>query len=121
MVPDPATLALLEAWMDSNMKEGSTLHTLLLKKLRDALLYVVCRTVLPASAASLEWSVNCSSCPSVALGPMPAGLVGFGLEPLAPEIQYLGDRIAKLVAFHSHVYRHLYASTGFMVGAEDDN
>lgn len=127
-LPDPATLTLLEGWMDSNMKDGSTLHTLLRKKLRDALLDVVCRAVLPAtnSAPNFDASLHPNGnplCPWVAPPPVPAVPVGSGLEPLMPEIRHLGDRIAKLVAFHSHVYRHLYVSKGFVpgvLGEEDD-
>lgn len=103
VLPDPQTVKLLEGWMMSNMAEGSSMHELLRKRLRAALLDVVLGLVLPSSSSS----------PSATS--IPSTIAGTGLEPLMPEIHAMADRISKLVSLHSHVYRHVYDAPGFIL------
>lgn len=137
VLPDAQTLALLESWMDTNLKTGAPLERLLKQRLERAVGDVVGRCVARGSTTTAESSTasqdECesegsssedeeasssrrsrpnpaSSRPSASTAPA----VAAGLEPLMPEIRHLGERIAKLVSFHGRVYRGLYEAEGFL-------
>ncbi|KAF8606939.1 Tcp11-domain-containing protein [Ceratobasidium sp. AG-I] len=101
-LPDAQTLALLESWMETNLKTGAPLERLLKARLERAVGDVVGRCVRRPASAQEE---------DVGAG---APAVAAGLEPLMPEIRHLGERIAKLVSFHGRVYRGLYEAEGFL-------
>lgn len=101
-LPDAQTLALLESWMETNLKTGAPLERLLKARLERAVGDVVGRCVRrPAGSIGEEEGAG-------------APAVAAGLEPLMPEIRHLGERIAKLVSFHGRVYRGLYEAEGFL-------
>lgn len=99
-LPDAQTLALLESWMETNLKTGAPLERLLKQRLERAVTDVVGRCVQRTSTSTEEERA--------------APAVAAGLEPLMPEIRHLGERIAKLVSFHGRVYRGLYEAEGFL-------
>ncbi|QRV92377.1 SOK1 kinase [Ceratobasidium sp. AG-Ba] len=128
VLPDAQTLALLESWMDSNLRVGAPLERLLKGRLEKAVGDVVGRCVARNSAGSMarrdeeerrDESDGESSSDEEEHYQQPkpataAPAVAAGLEPLMPEIRHLGERIAKLVSFHGRVYRGLYEADGFL-------
>ena len=114
--PDPSILQLLEGWMHTHLQDGSALHRLMKNKLRKALLDVVLVTLYtPAADVPIQPQNQSQNQPQRPRATMPRPPPGNGLEPLMPEIQHLGERIAKLVAFHSRVYHLVYEAPGFML------
>lgn len=122
-LPDPEHVQLLERWIFSNMTMSSTIHDMFRKKLRGVLLDIVYKAVLPISSSSSS-TITTTTATTTTNSPwtsthtttvVPDIPPGMGLEPLLPEIQLMGSRITKLVSLHSHVYRHVYATSGFIL------
>ena len=114
--PDTSILELLDGWMHTHLQDGSALHRLMKNKLRTTLSDVVRMTLYtPAADVPLHPQNQSQSQPQRPRATMPRPAPGNGLEPLMPEIQHLGERIAKLVAFHSRVYHLVYETPGFML------
>ena len=131
-MPDSSTLSLIENWRRSHYRKDSPLQSLMKRRLRSAVLEVVKRqvasydhqamtgAVLPTSDLSPSLASRMPLRRLTAYGPIPkkgapsASSPGAGLEALAPEISHLGERIARLVVFHSKVYSKLYEVDGFL-------
>ncbi|KAF9517278.1 hypothetical protein BS47DRAFT_1326655 [Hydnum rufescens UP504] len=114
--PDASMLQLVEGWMHTHLQNGSGLHQLMKTKLRRALLDVVRMTLYtPLADVPFPPQNQSQSQTQRARATMPRLPPGNGLEPLMPEIQHLGERIAKLVAFHSRVYHLVYEASGFIM------
>ncbi|KAB5595956.1 Protein SOK1 [Ceratobasidium theobromae] len=112
--PDASTLALLESWMDTNLRPDAPLAKLLKGRLENAVEDAVNAALARTTAIPLRPS-DPDSPTSPQLHPrLAAPAVAAGLEPLMPEIRHLADRIAKLVGFHGRVYRGLYEADGFL-------
>ncbi|KAG8700200.1 hypothetical protein FRC08_004841 [Ceratobasidium sp. 394] len=117
VLPDAQTLALLESWMDTNLRTGAPLERLLKGRLEKAVGEVVARCVARNSAGGMarrERRDDEDEEEEDKEEPRAAPAVAAGLEPLMPEIRHLGERIAKLVSFHGRVYRGLYEADGFL-------
>jgi len=97
--PDAQLTKLATSWAGSNLRTDSSLSTLMRRRVRDAVL----RIALPIAVPSLKRSE-----------PHAEAEMSSGLEPLMPEIQHLGERIAKLAGIHLNVYGALYAQPGFL-------
>ncbi|KDQ09864.1 hypothetical protein BOTBODRAFT_178606 [Botryobasidium botryosum FD-172 SS1] len=123
IVPKQETLDMLDRWTESNFKNGSPIQKIMKTRLRNAVLTVVREGVLGPSAgagagasasASASANANSGSGSNDGGSSSPSSAAGTGLEPLMPEIQHLGERMTKLVQFHSRVYRGLYEADGFL-------
>ncbi|KAG9103836.1 hypothetical protein FRC06_007648 [Ceratobasidium sp. 370] len=118
VLPDAQTLALLESWMDTNLRTGAPLERLLKGRLEKAVGEVVGRCVARNSAGGMarreRREDEDEEDEEEKEEPRAAPAVAAGLEPLMPEIRHLGERIAKLVSFHGRVYRGLYEADGFL-------
>ncbi|KAH9841551.1 Tcp11-domain-containing protein [Rhodofomes roseus] len=97
--PDAQLTKLATSWAESNLRADSSLSTLMRRRVRDA----VFRIALPIVVPSLKRSE-----------PHAESETSSGLEPLMPEVQHLGERIAKLAGIHLNVYGALYAQPGFL-------
>ncbi|TFY58079.1 hypothetical protein EVJ58_g6636 [Rhodofomes roseus] len=95
--PDAQLTKLATSWAESNLRADSSLSTLMRRRVRDA----VFRIALPIVVPSLKRSE-----------PHAESETSSGLEPLMPEVQHLGERIAKLAGIHLNVYGALYAQPG---------
>lgn len=132
-VPSPWVLSLIEKWKATHYRKDSPLQKMLQQRLQAAVLDVV----KDAVAASTGADASSGKSPSArAYSALPMRKInrhpltsspsspnamnvlkknpGSGLEPLMPEILHLGDRIARLVLFHSRVYKRLYEVDGFI-------
>ncbi|KZT19457.1 Tcp11-domain-containing protein [Neolentinus lepideus HHB14362 ss-1] len=107
--PDEGMLRLAERWADSNMKPGSPLSALLRDRVRNAVMdVVISQAHLPSQRSTTTRPSNPSE------GVPDSVLSGTGLEPLAAEIQHLGERLAKLAVIHLNTYLPLYEQEGFL-------
>ncbi|KZT73798.1 Tcp11-domain-containing protein [Daedalea quercina L-15889] len=97
--PDAQLMKLATSWAETNLRPDSQLSALMRRRVRDAVL----RIALPIAAPSLKRSEAHAETE-----------MSSGLEPLMPEIQHLGERIAKLAGIHLNVYAALYAQPGFL-------
>ncbi|KAG9003244.1 hypothetical protein FRB93_011157 [Tulasnella sp. JGI-2019a] len=140
-IPSPWMLTVIEKWKAAHYKKDSPLQKILQRRLQSAVLDVVKDSVLAAtSATSLvdaspggkspsaraysampmrrinrhPLTATATSSPSTAAATILKKNAGSGLEPLMPEILHLGERIARLVLFHSRVYKRLYEVDGFI-------
>ncbi|KAG8926516.1 hypothetical protein FRC01_008750 [Tulasnella sp. 417] len=132
-MPSQEILTLIENWQKAHYKKGSPLQKIMKERLRSAVLEVVKENALAASASTTVMDgLTKPNVPSRhnssmrRLGRQPSIVIpssnpstqkkgaGTGLEPLMPEIQHLGERIARLVIFHSKVYGKLYEVDGFI-------
>ncbi|KAG8944529.1 hypothetical protein FRC04_001751 [Tulasnella sp. 424] len=135
-MPSSEILSLIENWQKAHYKKGSPLQKIMKERLRAAVLDVVKENALAASASSVVMDGltkpnvpsrhHSSSMSMRRIGRQPSIVIpssnpstpkksaGTGLEPLMPEIQHLGERIARLVIFHSKVYGKLYEVDGFI-------
>lgn len=110
--PHPELMKLADSWASTHLRPASTLSGLLRSRIctqvqETAIGLVVRSSSSPTSSLASEDVCNSSG---DSTGP---GLAN-GLEPLAPEIQHLSERIAKLVNIHLDVYGALYAQPGFL-------
>lgn len=135
-MPSQEILTLIENWQKAHYKKGSPLQKIMKERLRAAVLEVVKENALAASSSTAAMDGltkpnvpsrhHSSSMSMRRLGRQPSIVIpssnpptqkksaGTGLEPLMPEIQHLGERIARLVIFHSKVYGKLYEVDGFI-------
>ncbi|KAG8887291.1 hypothetical protein FRB98_000277 [Tulasnella sp. 332] len=140
-VPSASMLALIEKWKAAHYKKDSPLQKILQRRLQTAVLDVVRDSVLAVTSASTLVDASpggkspsaraysampmrrinrhpliatSSASPSTAAASILKKNAGSGLEPLMPEILHLGERIARLVLFHSRVYKRLYEVDGFI-------
>ena len=75
-------------------------------RLRDAVLEIVVQTVL------VRGSISPLAPP--ASGPSPTTRkLATGMEPLAPEIRQLSERLSKLAVLHLNVYQTMYEQDDF--------
>lgn len=94
-IPRAETLSMLDGWIGNNMRDNSPLHSLMKRRLRNAVLDAALYAMCPFFQATED--------------------KGTGLEPLMPEIRHLGERIARLALFHARVYRDtIYQEPGFL-------
>jgi hypothetical protein len=104
--PEPHLLRVAESWSENNFKLESPLSTLMRDRLRDAVLEIVVQTVLVRGSISPLAPPVC--------GPSPATRkLATGMEPLAPEIRQLGERLSKLAVLHLNVYQTMYEQDDF--------
>jgi len=105
--PEPHLLRVAESWSENNFRLESPLSTLMRDRLRDAVLEVVVQTVLVRGSISpLASPVSESSQPATRK-------LATGLEPLAPEIRQLSERLSKLAVLHLNVYQTMYEQDDF--------
>ena len=97
--PDEHLLKTAESWVDSHLKTDSALTALMRNRLRDAVFDSVVSTVLIRGSMT-----PAALAPEVKQEPGTAT----GLEPLAPEIRQLSERVSKLAVLHLNVYQTLY-------------
>jgi len=115
--PDDRMLQLAERWLDTNLRQGSTLSVVLRDRLRDAVFHRLVATTFPArdismgrpkatldGGAGLATSTTC---------PPSLGTVT-GMESLTDEIRILADKLSKLSLIHLGVYLPLYEQDGFI-------
>jgi hypothetical protein len=106
--PEPHLLKVAESWSENHFKLESHLTTLMRDRLRDAVLEIVVQTVLVRGSIS-----PLSSPPSCGSVPQAARKLATGMEPLAPEIRQLGERLSKLAVLHLNVYQTMYEQDDF--------
>ena len=106
--PEPHLLKVAESWSENHFKLESPLTTLMRDRLRDAVLEIVVQTVLVRGSIS-----PLSSPPSCGSAPQAARKLATGMEPLAPEIRQLGERLSKLAVLHLNVYQTMYEQDDF--------
>lgn len=106
--PEPHLLKVAESWSENHFKLESPLTTLMRDRLRDAVLEIVVQTVLVRGSIS-----PLSSPPSCGSVPQAARKLATGMEPLAPEIRQLGERLSKLAVLHLNVYQTMYEQDDF--------
>jgi len=106
--PEPHLLKVAESWSDNHFKLESPLTTLMRDRLRDAVLEIVVQTVLVRGSIS-----PLSSPPSCGSVPQATRKLATGMEPLAPEIRQLGERLSKLAVLHLNVYQTMYEQDDF--------
>jgi hypothetical protein len=96
-----------ESWSENNFKLESPLSTLMRDRLRDAVLEIVVQTVLVRGSISpLAPPVPAPSAPATQK-------LATGMEPLAPEIRQLSERLSKLAVLHLNVYQTMYEQDDF--------
>ena len=76
-------------------------------RLREAVLEIVVQTVL------VRGSINPLSPPVSGTSQPSARKLASGLEPLAPEIRQLSERLSKLAVLHLNVYQTMYEQDDF--------
>jgi len=115
--PSDRMLKLAERWLDTNLRSGSTLSTVLRNRLRDAVFHRLVATTFPArDAATGKLKTNLN--PTVSLNtptppPSSSGTVT-GMESLADEIRILAEKLSRLSLIHLGVYLPLYEQDGFL-------
>jgi hypothetical protein len=106
--PEPHLLKVAESWSENHFKLESPLSTLMRDRLRDAVLETVVQTVL------VRGSISPVAAPAVSGSPQPATRkLATGMEPLAPEIRQLSERLSKLAVLHLNVYQTMYEQGDF--------
>ncbi len=105
--PEPHLLKVAESWSENHFKLESPLSTLMRDRLRDAVLEIVVQTVL------VRGSINPLSPPLSGTSQPPARKLATGMEPLAPEIRQLSERLSKLAVLHLNVYQTMYEQDDF--------
>ena len=105
--PEPHLLRVAESWSENNFRLESPLSTLMRDRLRDAVLETVVQTVLVRGSIS-------PLAPSASVPSPPATRkLATGMEPLAPEIRQLSERLSKLAVLHLNVYQTMYEQDDF--------
>jgi T-complex protein 11 len=108
--PEPHLLRVAESWSENHFKVDSPLSSLMRDRLRDAVLEIVVQTVLVRGSIS----PLVSPCAAVPGSPQPAPRkLATGMEPLAPEIRQLSERLSKLAVLHLNVYQTMYEQGDF--------
>jgi T-complex protein 11 len=102
--PEPHLLRVAESWSENNFRLESPLSTLMRDRLRDAVLEIVVQTVL------VRGSISPLAPP---VSPPATRKLATGMEPLAPEIRQLGERLSKLAVLHLNVYQTMYEQDDF--------
>jgi len=105
--PEPHLLRVAESWSENNFKLESPLSTLMRDRLRDAVLEIVVQTVLVRGSISPLAPPVCGSSPPA------TRKLATGMEPLAPEIRQLSERLSKLAVLHLNVYQTMYEQDDF--------
>jgi hypothetical protein len=105
--PEPHLLKVAESWSENHFKLESPLSTLMRDRLRDAVLEIVVQTVL------VRGSINPLTPPLSGTSQPPARKLATGMEPLAPEIRQLSERLSKLAVLHLNVYQTMYEQDDF--------
>jgi hypothetical protein len=77
-------------------------------RLRDAVLEIVVQTVLVRGSISPLASPVCDGS-----SPPATRRLATGMEPLAPEIRQLSERLSKLAVLHLNVYQTMYEQDDF--------
>jgi T-complex protein 11 len=106
--PEPHLLRVAESWSENHFKLESPLSTLMRDRLRDAVLDIVVHTVLVRGSISPLVSSSSSGSPQP-----PTRKLATGMEPLAPEIRQLSERLSKLAVLHLNVYQTMYEQDDF--------
>lgn len=105
--PEPHLLKVAESWSENHFKLESPLSALMRDRLREAVLEIVVQTVL------VRGSINPLSAPVSGTSQPAARKLASGLEPLAPEIRQLSERLSKLAVLHLNVYQTMYEQDDF--------
>ncbi|KAI0300299.1 T-complex protein 11-domain-containing protein [Russula brevipes] len=105
--PEPHLLKVAESWSENHFKLESPLSTLMRDRLRDAVLEIVVQTVL------VRGSINPLAPPVTGSSQPASRKLATGMEPLAPEIRQLGERLSKLAVLHLNVYQTMYEQDDF--------
>ena len=105
--PEPHLLRVAESWSENNFRLESPLSTLMRDRLRDAVLEIVVQTVLVRGSISPLAPPVCGSSPPA------TRKLATGMEPLAPEIRQLSERLSKLAVLHLNVYQTMYEQDDF--------
>jgi hypothetical protein len=106
--PEPHLLRVAESWSENHFKLESPLSTLMRDRLRDAVLEIVVQTVLVRGSISPLASPVCDGS-----SPPATRRLATGMEPLAPEIRQLSERLSKLAVLHLNVYQTMYEQDDF--------
>jgi hypothetical protein len=106
--PEPHLLKVAESWSENQFKPESPLSMLMRDRLRDAVLEIVVQTVLVRGSINPHAPLSGSSQPQ----PVTRKLAT-GMEPLAPEIRQLSERLSKLAVLHLNVYQTMYEQDDF--------
>jgi hypothetical protein len=104
--PEPHLLKVAESWSENQFKLESPLSALMRDRLRDAVLEIVVQTVLVRGSINPHGPLSGSSQPAVQK-------LATGMEPLAPEIRQLSERLSKLAVLHLNVYQTMYEQDDF--------
>lgn len=104
--PEPHLLKVAESWSENQFKLESPLGALMRDRLRDAVLEIVVQTVLVRGSINPHGPLSGSSQPAVQK-------LATGMEPLAPEIRQLSERLSKLAVLHLNVYQTMYEQDDF--------
>lgn len=104
--PESHLLRVAESWSENNFKLESPLSTLMRDRLRDAVLEIVVQTVLVRGSISPLAPPACGPSPTTRK-------LATGMEPLAPEIRQLSERLSKLAVLHLNVYQTMYEQDDF--------
>lgn len=105
--PETHLLKVAESWSENHFKLESPLSALMRDRLRDAVLETVVQTVL------VRGSINPLSPPVSGTSQPAARKLATGMEPLAPEIRQLSERLSKLAVLHLNVYQTMYEQDDF--------
>jgi len=105
--PEPHLLKVAESWSENHFKLESPLSALMRDRLREAVLETVVQTVL------VRGSINPLSPPVSGTSQPAARKLATGMEPLAPEIRQLSERLSKLAVLHLNVYQTMYEQDDF--------
>jgi hypothetical protein len=105
--PEPHLLKVAESWSENHFKLESPLSALMRDRLREAVLEIVVQTVL------VRGSINPLSPPVSGASQLATRKLATGMEPLAPEIRQLSERLSKLAVLHLNVYQTMYEQDDF--------
>lgn len=118
--PSDRMLKLAERWLDTNLRPGSALSTVLRNRLRDAVFHRLLATSFPARdaatgklKANINTSIDLPTSTSSSVSSSSSG-TATGMESLTDEIRILTEKLSKLSLIHLGVYIPLYEQDGFL-------
>lgn len=109
--PSTEMVGLAERWIETNLRKGSSLSTLLRDRLRAAVFAEVVGNVR-ASATTADSSAPVPKAPSTPSST--SSSASAGLEPLMREIRHLADKAERIASAHVNVYGPIYERSGFL-------
>ncbi|KAG6850741.1 hypothetical protein H0H93_009364 [Arthromyces matolae] len=114
--PHETMIQVAQRWADSNIHPGSSLCTMLRRRLRDVIFSCVIAQAYPARETTPEKppSIDFLSCIPSESGHTPCHIVT-GMEPLADEIRNLAEKITRLALIHLNAYLPLYEQDDFVI------